>query len=415
MPYTPDPTDASQPTEDKFVETAAPEFRALKARVNALEASIGGGGAVLGGTPISDFSITPSTPDLRVSFPDTNPLTWNSDVGKFSLQFDFTANNLWTLNPNCHFAVVTRCDTSLLTTAVRGTGVAIGVLPAENRVTGPTPVVLTESWVNGIGPGGRDNWLLPRTEFPPDIGIGDGVLYRMAIHSTKDVFGNRFIRYQLWRRDTVNSMWVVINDTGDVYDPSVQADLTKYGLAFGIVGTSAGSGWSIAFTNIRCVWGPVSTMATDVSDKATKRGTYLDGKLFFPRFDNLRQASIDLTSANQWDFSTVGVSGQAAPTYRFLYAGDAKATITSSGLTIKGATRALGRNTANMLGVYAEGGTDATTISNTPFDFETMSNSEEIAAYLGPTYNANLIAGFLARLGAYISVMYYNGKTNGTQ
>lgn len=40
MPYTPDPTNASQPADSEFAGTAAAEFRALKGRVNALALAI---------------------------------------------------------------------------------------------------------------------------------------------------------------------------------------------------------------------------------------------------------------------------------------------------------------------------------------------------------------------------------------
>lgn len=41
MPYVPNALDATQPTEDKFVQSAAAEFRALKSRVNTIAAAIG--------------------------------------------------------------------------------------------------------------------------------------------------------------------------------------------------------------------------------------------------------------------------------------------------------------------------------------------------------------------------------------
>ena len=52
MAYTPDPTDASQPTGDVYAATAAPEFRALKGRVNDLAAGTGVQYTV-GGSPLS--------------------------------------------------------------------------------------------------------------------------------------------------------------------------------------------------------------------------------------------------------------------------------------------------------------------------------------------------------------------------
>lgn len=45
MAYTPDPTDVTQPTEDKFAKTAAAEFRALKAYIQSV-VSGGGPGAI---------------------------------------------------------------------------------------------------------------------------------------------------------------------------------------------------------------------------------------------------------------------------------------------------------------------------------------------------------------------------------
>lgn len=64
MPYTPDPTDATQPTTDKFVESAAEEFRALKVRVNALASTIGGGSGGTGGTSpfvnVRDHGVDPT-------------------------------------------------------------------------------------------------------------------------------------------------------------------------------------------------------------------------------------------------------------------------------------------------------------------------------------------------------------------
>jgi hypothetical protein len=245
----------------------------------------GGGGSsgeiAYGGLTLANFEVNAATPNSRVEFSDTNPQGWNTDKGRCIVSFDWIANNYWTLNPTAHVAVVTRCDTSIISTAVRGTGVAFGALPGHAPQTFDLrPFMVGESWVNGIGPDGRDNWLIERSETPTNLVLQDGVQYRTVIESTKDQSNIRYLRYRLYRRNTVRSTWDVVNDTGDMLDPNVQADLTQHGLVFGQVGSSAPSGWSISFTNIRVVWGPPGNAATDTTDKLSKRGAYLEGSMY---------------------------------------------------------------------------------------------------------------------------------------
>ena len=54
MPYVPNAVDTTQPTEDKFVESAALEFRTLKARVAEVAALVGSGGG--GSSGVASFN-----------------------------------------------------------------------------------------------------------------------------------------------------------------------------------------------------------------------------------------------------------------------------------------------------------------------------------------------------------------------
>lgn len=76
MAYVPDPTDVTQPTEDKFAKTAAAEFRALKAYVQTI---VSGGGlgvatpgqiaAFAGNTPLPGWLELDGSLQLRSTFP----------------------------------------------------------------------------------------------------------------------------------------------------------------------------------------------------------------------------------------------------------------------------------------------------------------------------------------------------------
>lgn len=282
--YVPNASDATQPTGDKFVGSADEEFRALKARVNAIAGGGGGGGGgavVLGGLTLPNFGMDAATPSGRIVYEDTNPMGWNVTAGRMTVQFDMLSNGYFAANPNGHLAIVLRCETGVIASAVRGQGVAIGnatgFTPASDL--NPTPVI--ETWHNSTA-ATYGNTLYPNTDGARSKGgMSDGVLYRFMIDAVCTQSGQRFVRYRMWARDAANQKWVHYVDSGDIHDANIWADLTQYGLAFGHVFPDNLSAWDIQFQDIKVTWGPAESDVPDQSSKLSRFGAELEGNLRF--------------------------------------------------------------------------------------------------------------------------------------
>lgn len=248
-----------------------------------------------GGSPVTssrqtyaDFSITGSGPNVNAGnnsyklISDTAPAGFNTGPGRFTVDFEVTYSNYFALNPNAHWAVVLRQDPALIATAVRGSGVAIGNLSTALGAE-YTAITTIESWVNGIGPGGRDNWLFPKATTNPAKPIQDSGRYRYIIENAVTEQGQRTTRFRMYRYVTADSLWDLEFDSGEVLDPNSQADWTKTALYMGEVGSSTRTGWSINIANLSTTWSvPSSNQASDLSEKFSRRGGDLAGDLRFP-------------------------------------------------------------------------------------------------------------------------------------
>ena len=283
MSYGPNARDASEPVGSRFVSSAAPEFRALKARVNALETAGpgGGGSAALGGFSPTNITIDQNTPNGRVEILDTNPLGWDVGVGRMEVQFDVKFNNYFTRNPGGHLAVVLRCDTSAMNT-VRGQGMLFGNVSGAPNGTDLVPSSQLETFFGSTGGPAGGNFLFPNTEGARSKGgMRDNVQYRVIVSGSKANNGQRYLRYALWSWNATYQNWVHEVDTGDVLDHNVWANLTSYGLVFGHVFATAGQTWSIDLTNIKVTWGPCENFTPDQTTKLSRFGAELEGNLKF--------------------------------------------------------------------------------------------------------------------------------------
>lgn len=251
----------------------------------------------LGGVNLGSVTINQSTPNQRVLFADTVPNGWNGGIGKKSVDFEFISTNFFAANPGAHFAVVTRCTSSLIATAVRGQGLAFG---ANLSTFNPTTVI--ETWMNSAAGAPSDNYLQPNSHGPTNMGLQDGVTYRMLIETTKAQDGNRYIRYRVYRKNTATTgygaqSYTLDVDTGDVLDHNVWADLTQYGLCFAYVFATNLSAWSVAINNINVVWGPAPAVSSDLTGKLSKFGDYMKGDLNFP---GNQRILVNTTTSTDW-------------------------------------------------------------------------------------------------------------------
>lgn len=120
MSYVPDPTNASEPLDTRKTKTAPAEFRALKARVNAIAASLG---------TVTSVGLTAPAAGITVS---GGPVT---TTGTFTLGL---ANDLAALEAlsSTGFAVRTAADTWILKSAVSLSADVTGNLPVANLAGG---------------------------------------------------------------------------------------------------------------------------------------------------------------------------------------------------------------------------------------------------------------------------------------
>lgn len=233
----------------------------------------------LGGVTIPDFNMTSLTPNGRVDFPSTNPQGWNVAAGRMTVDFELNPQGYFAANPIGHWSVVTRCDTAVIATAVRGQGIGVGDARGfPNGASDLYPTSLLETFFNGTGAG---NFEWPASEAARSLGgLVDGAYYRFIIDSTKTNDGNRFVRYRMFSRQTAGE-WRSEVDTGDVLDHNIWADLTKTGLVFAHVFANNLSAWTLAFTNIKVTWGPAESATPDITKKLSRYGAQLDGNLNF--------------------------------------------------------------------------------------------------------------------------------------
>lgn len=423
--------------------------------VIGLDVASGGGGGgtptptptVLGGfTHPTSIVIDQTTPSGRVVIADTNPLGWNVDSGRCTLQFDFLSTGYYAANPDGHWAVVTRAETAVIATAVRGQGIAVGNATGFSPPSDLNPTPMIETWMNGtVAPSG--NQLYPNTDGARSKGgHKDGVLYRFIIDSSKTQDGQRYVRYRMWAWDAAREKWDAEVDSGDILDANVWADLQQSGIVFGHVFPSNLSPWSLTFSNVKCTWGPAESAVPDQSIKLSRFGAELEGNLRFLgsarriRTRNnyasfadwtLFQSADDDTgtrvgaappsggSTTEWvALSNTGANAQALSfgveagrgvirSYRFGSApahpidiwldGAAQFTFKSTGMTLKGATVDLCAPLGSMTGVYNWDNTPAKSFATSPFSFdmESLCTLGALTSFLGGTYSAGNIENAL--------------------
>jgi len=245
--------------------------------LSTLAAFIGTGVAPMGGVAIGSFTLDHTTPNARVEYPNTNPAGWNTDQGRMRVDMQVTPNSYFAANPNGHFAVVLRCTTSLIATAVRGQGIAIGNATGFAQPSDLNPTPLIETWFNGFAAG---NFLWSNSESARSTPMQDGRTYRIIIDATKAGDGNRYIRYRML--SLRSGTWYAEVDTGDVLDTAnVYADLTQSGFVVGQVFESNLVPWSLSFTNCNITWGPAENPVPDQTIKLSRFGAELEGDLHF--------------------------------------------------------------------------------------------------------------------------------------
>lgn len=239
--------------------------------------------APYGGTSLTNFTIDTSTPDRRVPFTNTFPTEWNIGPGRKTVDFEFVSNGFFAAEPDNHLAVVTRCDTSVIATDVRGAGAIFGDLTwsgfdGDQAKFKPTTII--EGW-------SRPNialqrYLWPETTGPRNATLQDGVRYRWIIETTvQPNTDGVYIRYRLYRQaqPTTKLAWDLLVDTGDVLDASNVSDMTKQGLVFGVAFPVTPAAWTIDIQNIQVTWGPCGNVVQDNSASLSKYGADLQGDI----------------------------------------------------------------------------------------------------------------------------------------
>lgn len=275
--YVPNASDATQPTEDKQAGTAANEFRVIKERLNSIAASIGTGSAATGGVIVPNKVINSTTPNGRIDILDTNPVLWNVLAGSMHLSCDLVFNYYFAANPDGHLAIVLRCDTDVINTAVRGNGAAIGNLIGATNGSPINPAMQLESWANGLGaPMGDNNLIVAAYSGKPLV---DNQRYRLLVDSVIMQTTERRLRAALYRWDGTTGEWNLEFDSGYVFDGNQYFDHTKQGLVIGHVFGSNLVPWSIDIQNIRVTWGPAATDLPANIDRISRFGGTFEGNV----------------------------------------------------------------------------------------------------------------------------------------
>jgi hypothetical protein len=391
---------------------------------------------------------------------DTVPAGWNLGAGRMTVDFEVTHNSYFTSNPSAHYAIVLRQDPALISTAVRGSGIAVGDLTGAGT-SDWKPSAIIESWVNGIGPNGRGNWLRKLAQTDKALPLQDGVKYRYIIENTVSEQGQRFTRFRVYRwiaqgTQAWDNLWELELDTGDVLDPNAQADWTKSALYIGEVFSSTRTGWSIDFANISVTWSSAgSVQATDLSDKLSRRGGEIAGGLAFTVPATSIKLNWTLNQPSQWtsfqsyqpnspsnllvkpsgsattaavgaindsggiNYNYIGMvadtlmhrietlsNGKTQIPLRVMLDGVQSLQFEQNGVRIPNAAKLLGQLEGLMAGVTNRGGANALSFaSGTTFNIESLCTTGTIGTYING--NINNVEGVLRPLYCYISVLIY--------
>lgn len=190
---------------------------------------------------------------------------YHAGNGEMETWFDMTSNGYFSNNPSGHAAVLTRCQTSIVNTALRGQGMIFGNV-AGNQSGGALhyPTSQIESWFNGYALG---NYLPPSSDGYTSKPMVDGVTYRVCI--TSKVSNTRtYVRYRLYRQDTSSfgtTTYQLERDTGDVYDQTPFAERNHTGLVIlHVFQNSSAPAWTMTFSNIQIVWRQDSQAVSEI-------------------------------------------------------------------------------------------------------------------------------------------------------
>lgn len=421
-------------------------------------------GPVLGGITIPDFSIDASTPNQRVTFASTNPAGWNTGAGRMTLDFELQTSAFFSANPLAHMSVILRNTSSVISSAVRGQGMAFGSMTNGSDMV---PTTLLETWMNGLSGSGApaDNFLWSNSEAARSLGVIDGQRYKFNIQATKTADGNRYLRYRMWSRQSSTQQWRSEVDTGDVLDHNIWADLTQQGLTFAYVFNSNLTAWSINIYNCKVIWGPAENAITDQTTKLSRYGAQLEGDLKFIGNSRTVRTVSDATNnwstwtsfqtqgsnlattvlakpngtatgsnfaavntsnpATSWQAAIFGMDGTQAvmqsygnalshPDLIFRQGPSQVAKLNTTGLYVGSATRAVGQPIASFYNFSNWGGYNAKAFTDSiTFDMEAVSTVGTLAGLLGGTYSASNVESMIRPLYCITSAIVAELKTKG--
>lgn len=251
----------------------------------------GGGGSGLppaGGVNFSNFTMLPVSAGGPISrrweYASTNPAGWNTGAGSMTFDAEFVMNDYFAANPNAHWGIALRCDTAMIAVQARFAGVIFGNVVGVQEGAPHAPAAQLETRATGLDPGGALRFLLPNSWTPPGK-LLDGATYRIVVTSTVAANNKRYIRYQLWQKNTAHSetgfAGDMVFDSGDMLDPNQWLDYTKSGLVFFSVFESNLVPWSIAFTTPNVTWYMPNTPTTDTSVKVNRYDAEVEGNFTF--------------------------------------------------------------------------------------------------------------------------------------
>ncbi len=266
------------------------QFRTLEAganvtiteNTNTITIAAAGGGGGVGADPVTtvlgSYTLNSSTPTDKIRVATTPDGGWNTGIGMMTLDMEVTPNSYFAVNPGGHVALVCRCDTSILDSAVSGQGVIFGNQVGIGGTEGAPFVRASqiETWEYPDTPTNR--WIFPDTSGGPAAQMVDGQRYRFIIDTSKWYDGKRYIRYRRYVWFPTRACWNLEVDSGSVLDHNVASDLTKTGFALGHALGSGGSGWSVQFDNVTVTWGPPS-LTVDQRTLLNKTGGTMTGPI----------------------------------------------------------------------------------------------------------------------------------------
>ena len=408
MPYTPDPLDATQPTEDKLVESAAAEFRALKTRIAQVAAAAQSGSQAVGGVVIPTQTFTSSgSSNGRIDFADTVPAGWNAGPSSMLASFEFVSTNFFSANPNGHMAFILRCDTAVIATDTRGHGAVFGNVALAQEGTTTIPGMQIEVFNPDSATAGT-RYLVPHSDLK--MPLEDGVRYRVVIESVLTAWGTSKTRLAVSRAATPpeRAAFDLLLDTGYVQIDGTLIDMSKSGFTMGYVEATNLTAWSVSIQNTRIVWGPAPLDAECNIDRFSRYGGSIEGAVDVLPVGTGNSSRIDLANSSnpylaQQHLSlqmagpnavieVKGLNGLTSPNLVFIHDGNIVGYFNGNGLNLTGASTALGVTAPT--GLTSLGGTRAQAFWTAALNMESLATDLTIATLCGG--NAATVTGATA-------------------